>query len=566
MKNKIQALLLISVAASVMVSCQKDDISAIRTFHAVIADTYTSGNGNAKVVIDATTLKPSFVSGDSVWINGVKYYASVSGGSVSLSGEDVANPFFAAYPFNIVNNAISGGVAVSLPSEQDYSETDGHQVINAPMAAYSENEGLQFKNVCALIKVRVRNNMGKGDFTLSSITVTASDAKLSGPATITGTGSFTLTVDNENAASSNSVTLTGLTETVKENKSSKDYYIFIPPVTDEKFTIVVTGRFEGVKYHGIYTQVQSSDAVTINTNYIAPISHILNQCAEKYYPYGGISGMFSVSATQKVYFSSGNLQWGYDGGATHATQDGEDNGAGTWRFAENQWESYSSGNTEADATARTSGHWTDLFGWGTSGWNNGNTYYYPWNRSTTSNYGPIKKSTQYSLTGDYDNSDWGVYNAISNGGNSVGRWRTLTRTEWEYMLSTRSNASSLQTAATVNGVQGYVILPDDWTTPSDVSLTTGATNVTSNVLSATQWAILEANGAVFLPETGWRSGTVMKDVANHVCPYWTSSLNTSYTSCAYRFYFKTGSKATIGSTSTTYKYYGYAVRLVCDAN
>lgn len=41
-------------------------------------------------------------------------------------------------------------------------------------------------------------------------------------------------------------------------------------------------------------------------------------------PVGAINGLFSVSATQQVYFSQGNLQYQAS--------------TNTWRFAENQWD------------------------------------------------------------------------------------------------------------------------------------------------------------------------------------------------------------------------------------
>ena len=35
------------------------------------------------------------------------------------------------------------------------------------------------------------------------------------------------------------------------------------------------------------------------------------------------------------------------------------------------------------------------------------------------------------------NYDWGVNNAISNGGNEAGLWRTLTIEEWKYLMESR---------------------------------------------------------------------------------------------------------------------------------
>ncbi len=74
---------------------------------------------------------------------------------------------------------------------------------------------------------------------------------------------------------------------------------------------------------------------------------------------GSINGLFSVSGSEQVYFSKGNLQ--YDGSTD------------TWKFADHQWDVI--GDSQGNSSQSTI---RDLFGWGTSGWNSGNTYYRPY--------------------------------------------------------------------------------------------------------------------------------------------------------------------------------------------
>lgn len=104
------------------------------------------------------------------------------------------------------------------------------------------------------------------------------------------------------------------------------------------------------------------------------------------------NGVFSVSDSTQVVFSQGNLQYRAS--------------TNTWRFATNQWDYMGSANSNI---SQTYSNWIDLFGWGTSGWNCGNTYYHPWDcdNSNGSLYGP---PGYYDLTGLYANSDWGRYN------------------------------------------------------------------------------------------------------------------------------------------------------------
>ena len=210
---------------------------------------------------------------------------------------------------------------------------------------------------------------------------------------------------------------------------------------------------------------------------------------------GAIKATFSVSADKKVYFSKGNLQYQAS--------------TGTWRFAENQYDMIGEDNSNISSTY--SG-WIDLFGWGTSGYNGKNPYM---TSTTSTDYGDGEND----IAGT--NYDWGVYNAISNGGNQARQWRTLTNNEWRYLINSRDNASSKYGVATVNNVNGLVLLPDSWTLPNGVTFTSGVANdrgteyyKTVNNYSAEEWAKMEANGAVFLPATGYRSGTDVLSVGS----------------------------------------------------
>ena len=214
---------------------------------------------------------------------------------------------------------------------------------------------------------------------------------------------------------------------------------------------------------------------------------------------GALNGEFSVSPTKKVRFSKGNLQY-------QASTD-------TWRFADNQYECIGNANTNISSTYNG---WIDLFGWGT-----GNN---PTLHSTDDN--------------DYLTFvDWGT-NAISNGGNVANEWRSLTKDECVYLLYSRTNATSLFGAGTVNGVHGVIILPDNWVTPDGLTFNIGVengmvdngelylnsnwNNYDHNVYTEAQWTIMESAGAVFLAATGNRQGTTIYNIGQYgFC--WTSS-------------------------------------------
>ena len=274
---------------------------------------------------------------------------------------------------------------------------------------------------------------------------------------------------------------------------------------------------------------------------------------------GALIGQFSVSSTDKVYFSKGNLQY------TKST--------GIWSFMDHQYSTVET-TSQAIGTDYADQDVVSLFGWGTSGWDNGNTYYQPYNTAnTTSSYGPKNGTTRtYDLTGDYANADWGRNNAISNGGNTANTWRTLTKDEWTYLFNTRS-------ASTVNGTEnaryakaylfgtthGVIIFPDVYTHPAGVTAPTGinATNYTrwnGNRYTATDWAKMEAAGCVFLPAAGRRDGTNIFNVDAYV-RYWTS---TYYS--AQMAYHVGIAESGMNPADYNQKYFGYSVRLVRDAD
>lgn len=192
---------------------------------------------------------------------------------------------------------------------------------------------------------------------------------------------------------------------------------------------------------------------------------------------------FRISRTEQVYFSKGNLQY-------HK---------GEWRFASYQYESNIAGNWE---NPLADSKWMDQFGWATSGWDSGAAQYLPTsNGSENTDYAP-GGNTDADLTGQYARADWGVYNAISNGGNQPGLWRVLTVDEWNYLAHQRPFKDDLIAVAIVDGISGVILLPDNWDWNKwDGQLVCNTGYFDKNVIDASQWSELEKDGSVFLPAT-----------------------------------------------------------------
>ena len=307
-------------------------------------------------------------------------------------------------------------------------------------------------------------------------------------------------------------------------------------------------------------------------------------------------GVFSVAEGKTVSFAPGNLQFNAVQGS-HLRADGT-KAKGTWRFAEKQWDYVGYDNKNI---AENYDGWIDLFGWGTSGYDNTANdpmaiFYQPWSKSdvvltyipkdSTLNcdsyeitgeceweytyysssernkneygYGPSTNMQDDGLYGTSSYYDWGVYNAISNGGNQAGSWRSLTKAEWEYLLNTRKNAQFLHSRATVNNVQGYVLLPDDFKKPSDITWSHQTNDWTTNTYSAEQWSALEALGAVFLPASGYRRGAYVNGTGQDSGYYWSATENGSGGANSLRF------NSNLADMGNGFRRDGQSVRLVKD--
>ncbi|MBR2486190.1 MAG: hypothetical protein IKB46_00170 [Paludibacteraceae bacterium] len=251
-------------------------------------------------------------------------------------------------------------------------------------------------------------------------------------------------------------------------------------------------------------------------------------------------GTFSVSADKQVTFSKGNLQY------TQSTN--------TWSFAENQWDyigtyNVTGGDVSSDPKYGDSKEGTaladkvDLFGWSTN----------------ATNFG-VSTSIDYD---DYYGSfvDWGTNQIGSDAPNT---WRTLTSNEWEYLLNNRPNASSLKGVAQVNGLNGLIFLPDNWTCPAGVTFKSGFHSsygveyyAAYQTFTADQWSKLESAGAVFLPASGDRYGSNVDSVQDYGT-YWSATESNSIG--AYYLFFYSDEAYMGGSLRD----YGHSVRLVKD--
>ena len=234
-------------------------------------------------------------------------------------------------------------------------------------------------------------------------------------------------------------------------------------------------------------------------------------------------GIFSVSPNDKVTFSKGNLQY-------HPKKN-------KWQFANNQYDYFGEANENISADYNG---WIDLFGWGT-----GNN--------------PTKATAN---TNDYKTFvDWGT-NQI--GEDAPNTWRTLTKAEWEYLISSRPNADKLCVSGNIKiggsnfGECGLILLPDNWINPDDVEVSMKYNN---NEFTIEQWFILEQSGAVFLPGAGERYKLEFRSSGSD--GYYWSATGLSNNEDA-RYLRTTYGLSQPWKFEAGYRFLGYSIRLVKD--
>ncbi|MBP5642312.1 MAG: hypothetical protein J6W92_04540, partial [Paludibacteraceae bacterium] len=261
---------------------------------------------------------------------------------------------------------------------------------------------------------------------------------------------------------------------------------------------------------------------------------------------GQLSGKFSVSPTKKVSFSQGNLQY-------NAAQD-------KWRFATNQYDFVGdafNGNVIIGATACNNANisndyngWIDLFGWGTGD----------------------NPTCATSVSAHYKTfTDWGAH-IIDNGGGKVNLWRTLTKDEWVYIFYGRKDAAKKFALGSVDGINGTILLPDNWSPIQGVSFSPSTSkgmedlgeyyydsnggHFGDNPYTIEQWCRMDSAGAVFLPAAGYRSSTSVYSVGERGM-YWSSTPS----SVNYVYYVHFGSDH-LSPQYEGSRIYGQSVRLV----
>ena len=230
MKQPIIFSFFAALVALSVVSCQKDQ--DVVTLQAVVQNV----NNNSKVYINDHT--PYWHNGDQIRINDADYKlqkrsmansAAIPNVTISTSG------YRAIFPVGIltssdVNLNSSSSVAVTLPAAQVFEMDGPHQRVVVPMGAFIDRGSiLRFRSLCSVVRVYV-SNATNAQLPITSITLTAESAYLSGAGTATITGDSTDAIVISSATGSHSVTLCKIDNTPMKT---------VEPLRAEYFDVIV---------------------------------------------------------------------------------------------------------------------------------------------------------------------------------------------------------------------------------------------------------------------------------------------------------------------------------------
>ena len=542
--------------------CKKEKETTGTTLRASIEQQKTGGSRTSIDPVADNQAEIRWTTGDKIVVNNgtsSATFALVNGagtteGTFNYNGEyDFGDNNIAVYPETAT---ISGSeITVTLPAEKAIAAPG---VGVSPMMGTFSDPDLTFTSLCGALGISLT---GDKDITAVEI-VSNKNEQLN--------GTFACTTDsrqlNVAATTDESQKKMRLTCATTLTATPQTFYFALPVgALAEGFTLNVYG--EGTD--PIFSKSTSNDvSIVLNQVNQMPAMEVADAPTIPA-PTGALAGVFSVSASKKVYFSKGNLQYGLS--------------TRQWSFMEHQYDmvEYNDayiGNNYTDGDVNS----VSLFGFGTSGRPNGSANYQPYNTAYVSDngegdhvflYGPLVNGRMVNPTGEYYYADWG-YNAISNGGNQQNMgWRTLTLDEWNYLLGPTYNNPVTNcregyrfVKANVCGRNGLIILPDGW---GDNNYQLNAYNnmgsYSNNSIDATAWATLEEQGAVFLPAAGYRRGGTYFPFAavGTTGSYWTSSVVGDATS---RVSYVDFNNDVIATNIPLNSYYGFSVRLVFPAN
>jgi len=544
MKKILFAISAVALLSGISTSCQKEakpvqekDQNAEFTITATVADIDTrvsySENGTTH------TLKPTWEIGDVL----IGFDNATPAGTYGFRAKSV-NPTTGAATFGLIKTGEYAGTVKSAPADGTvlylvYAPGTAIDSIDVTKKALTVNIAVQTRDVIPALMM-ASDTVKEGKLSLIFENKTA----------VIGIKQPTMAAANT-AYSCIALSGTGLNTEVKfdlsgANGAFKATYK-TPGVISKgvDFTSASDKSTTEVTYIAVCPTETATDILFVS-NYLETFKKTGKELAAGNYYYmhptfagghaeGILPGLFSVDETTIIGFSKGNLH----ATCTKAGEEGESEYS--WGFAENQLDTigYASGN--ATIANQTLGAKVSLFGWV---------------GASSTKWPDTTDVRNYGLTTSCDNPDRAEYGTVllepikKDWGTTIdkkGTWITPTSFHYLYLLgdspdegkytpTKRIRAASTINGvtnargcmATVNGIIGWIIFPDNYTHPSGVKQPKAyakwrKANMTAsdNIFSLEDWSKMEAAGAVILSMERKRvKGNIKSDIGGF---YWCSN-------------------------------------------
>ena len=256
------------------VSCKKDQ--DVVTLNAVIQKV----SNDSKVYINDHT--PYWHNGDQIRINNADYtlQTAMENSAQIPNVTNSTSGYRAIFPAGILTNNdaninSSSSVAVTLSATQVFEMVGTHQRVDVPMGAFIDRGStLQFHNLCSVVRVYVSNAINS-QLPITSITITAESAYLSGmgTATITGESSDAIVIPSATGSHSVSLCKTDNTPMKTVEPLATEYFDVIVPEfstrNDVTVTVTTPTGYKSIPIENATLAHNTITTVTVNVDELA---------------------------------------------------------------------------------------------------------------------------------------------------------------------------------------------------------------------------------------------------------------------------------------------------------
>ena len=541
--KKLHLFLLLGIASLFTTACMKDDeaTGGVKSFDSFRIDMPSLTTDNKAYLDFAASLsKILYEEGDVVYVNHQPFtlhYMTdhwVAQGDVAVQAET----FYCCHASGVVTKP--SGVDDDSPSYKVNIDGNPSPYSGIILAGKTTTNVLTFKPAFAVLVFKDESNeyssvkIGFDGNKIPRIYTISADSDEGGSISINAGDAYFTNAEMTNHHS----------YLTMKKPAGKDYFYIAVPIEGNSVSTKLYIQYEH-RTPARTNQRITSGAVTLQRGHL----YVLPDDDMSDYPFdvdGAGKYKFSVGGGKYVRFSVGNLQFNPQKYINNQEQ--------AYRFAPHQYDRVAqSANVNLSSN---NNFYMDLLAWGASG--NDNDGLDPWETEDNSEeYGDGEQ--------DLGVLDWGHCNTLPDTRNHIYygsarttlNWRTLTRSEWSNLISRTGKVGF----ATINGIYGMVLLPDNWVPPSDVSFSPSSIN--SYLLE--QWDKMEKAGAIFLPACGYRSdpsATVLDGAPgyNELGRYWSSS----YDDAEYSWFLKFNCTNRSNGIDSDERKFGMSVRLVTE--